>query len=327
MDHAVVPATPLVVPIVGTVEREIPRVALYTAAATDEQLIEVWLRTKRSSETRRAYRRDVRAFLDFAGVPMHGLVLDHVLAYADYLATPRDGEEHVYRASTQARKLSCIKSLLTFAQRAGYLTHNVGAAVTGPAIEQRLAERILPEAQVQRMIALEPEPRNHALIRLSYATGGRVSEVCRLKVRNLSARMDAKTGREAGQVTLFGKGGKTRAVPVSPDTWANLQTLIRDSGPDDPVFRSRKSRHNGKSTGGHISPSHAWRIVRTAALRAGIAESVSPHWLRHAHASHALDRGAPLHLVRDTLGHSSISTTDRYTHARRSEGSSQYLPV
>lgn len=70
-----------------------------------------------------------------------------------------------------------------------------------------------------------------------------------------------------------------------------------------------------------------WRIVRRAAKRAGIDKEVSCHWLRHAHASHALDRGAPIHLVQATLGHSSISTTGRYLHARPTESSSSYLPV
>ncbi|MDQ3604870.1 MAG: hypothetical protein M3418_01570, partial [Gemmatimonadota bacterium] len=81
-----------------------------------------------------------------------------------------------------------------------------------PPVENRLAERILGEAQVQRIIALEPSPCNHALIRLFYATGGRVSELCRIKARDLRPRRDRRTGRDAGQVTLFGKGGKTRAV-------------------------------------------------------------------------------------------------------------------
>jgi site-specific recombinase XerD len=67
------------------------------------------------------------------------------------------------------------------------------------------------------------------------------------------------------------------------------------------------------------------RIVKKAAARAGIKKPVSPHWMRHAHASHALERGAPIHLVQATLAHSSISTTGRYLHARPSDSSSRYL--
>ena len=68
------------------------------------------------------------------------------------------------------------------------------------------------------------------------------------------------------------------------------------------------------------------RIVYAAAKKAGLAQKVSPHWMRHAHASHALDRSAPIHLVQATLGHASVSTTGRYLHARPSESSSFYLP-
>ena len=69
------------------------------------------------------------------------------------------------------------------------------------------------------------------------------------------------------------------------------------------------------------------RIVKAAAARAGLSAAVSAHWLRHAHASHALDRGAPIHLVQATLGHSSVATTGRYLHARPNDSSSRYLVV
>ena len=67
--------------------------------------------------------------------------------------------------------------------------------------------------------------------------------------------------------------------------------------------------------------------MKRAAARAGIDLPVSPHWFRHAHASHALDRGAPIHLVQATLGHASIATTGRYLHARPRDSSSRYLPL
>jgi site-specific recombinase XerD len=83
------------------------------------------------------------------------------------------------------------------------------------------------------------------------------------------------------------------------------------------VFRSAR--------GGHLDASQVHRIVKAAAARAGLAPAVSAHWLRHAHASHALDRGAPIHLVQATLGHASVATTGRYLHARPQDSSSRYL--
>ena len=80
-------------------------------------------------------------------------------------------------------------------------------------------------------------------------------------------------------------------------------------------------------TGGHLDPSAVHRIVKAAAKRAGISAEASAHWLRHAHASHSLERGAPIHLVQATLGHASVATTGRYLHARPSDSSARYLGV
>ena len=106
---------------------------------------------------------------------------------------------------------------------------------------------------------------------------------------------------------------------LPPSIWQDLMALSVDRQPSVPVFRSQR--------GGHLDTSQAWRIVRAAARRDGLIAPVSPHWLRHAHASHAMDRGAPLHLVAATLGHASVATTGRYLHARPSDSSARYLAV
>lgn len=180
-------------------------------------------------------------------------------------------------------------------------------------LNQRRPERILDETDVLRMVALEPHPRNRTILLTLYAGGFRVSEVCSLKWSDLQQR------DSAGQITAFGKGGKTRTVLMPESVWNGLMSLRGDAKEDAPVFRSRK--------GGHLDESQVWRIVRKASERARIDKDVSCHWLRHSHASHALDRGAPIHLVQATLGHSSISTTGRYLHARPTESSGKYLKV
>jgi site-specific recombinase XerD len=108
-------------------------------------------------------------------------------------------------------------------------------------------------------------------------------------------------------------------VLLTVATWRELEATRGDAGPDEPVFASQK--------GGPLSPVQAWRVVKAAAKRAGIEGDVSPHWLRHAHASHALDRGAPIHLVQATLGHADLRTTSKYTHARPTDSSSRYLGI
>ncbi len=106
---------------------------------------------------------------------------------------------------------------------------------------------------------------------------------------------------------------------LSQGTWEVLSAIRGDAGEDGPVYVSRK--------GSPLSTSQAFRIVRAAARRAGVEKDVSPHWLRHCHGSHALDRGAAVHLVQATLGHSSVATTGRYLHARPTESSSKYLAI
>lgn len=213
--------------------------------------------------------------------------------------------------SSVYRSMSAVKSLFAFGHRLGYLTFDVASPLRLPAQRDRLSERILDETDVIRMIALEGMPRNKAILLTLYAGGFRVAELCSLKWSDLQNR------DTAGQMTVFGKGSKTRSVRIPSPVWNAVQSLRNDARESDPVFRSRKR--------GHLDESQVWRIVRKASKRAGIEKEVSCHWLRHAHASHALDRGAPIHLVQATLGHSSISTTGRYLHARPTESSSSYL--
>ena len=124
------------------------------------------------------------------------------------------------------------------------------------------------------------------------------------------------------RITVLGKGSVTRSIRIPASVWRlviGLKPADMDVG--DAVFRSRKKKAGG------LQPLAVLRIVRAAAQRAGIEAAVSPHWLRHAHASHALDRGAPIHLVQATLGHASINTTGRYLHARPNDSSSRFLPL
>jgi len=111
-------------------------------------------------------------------------------------------------------------------------------------------------------------------------------------------------------------------------TWGEVMSLkTKESGPDEFVFQSRQSWSSKGKEDRRMDESSVNRIVKAAAKRAGITGSVSPHWMRHAHATHALERGAPITLVQDTLGHKSMETTAKYTHVRPNASSSQFLGV
>jgi integrase/recombinase XerD len=306
-----------------------PQESVLPDDTSDDQLIAMWLHDK-SDSTQQEYTRDIQQFREYVSVPLKRLTLPDLQAYSDELKLLD------IKPATIARRLKSIKSLLSFAQRTGYIRFNIGTVVKVPKLKKTLAERIMTDAQVFTMLAKEANPRNHALLRLLYASGIRVSEVCDLCWEDVQPRGDT------GQITVFGKGEKTRTILLTPDTYSELLTLHHDSASGAPVFRSRGGA-SGKA-GRKLDPSQVTRIVEAAACRAGIAvftetvivegkqvqrkrSRVSPHWLRHAHASHALDNGASIAVVKETLGHESIETTAGYTHVRPGISSAQYLKI
>ena len=273
----------------------------------DAQLIQLWLHGL-SEHTERAYRHDTQLFSDFVRKPIREVTLHDVQSFADHLKTLKLAPTSTYAM------LSRIKSLFAYAMRLGYIQFDVAKALRRKKPKDKLNQRILAEKAVQQLIAGETRPRNKLMLQLFYHAGPRNSELATLKWSDLQER-----GDQGGQVTFYGKGGKTRTVLIDPALWSLLMASRRpDATDDDPVF---VSRHGGKIDEGQIR-----RIVKAAAARAGLTKKVSPHWLRHCHASHALRRGATLRVIQETLGHENIATTSQYLHAMPDESSSTFLP-
>lgn len=275
--------------------------SLVPQATSDMQLIELWLHG-RAGETQHAYARDVARFLDFANKPMRLVTLGDMQDFADSLAN--------MAVTSQARALAAVKSLWAFGARLHYLPTDVGAALRKPGVPNILAERILAEDEVQRLLS-KLSGRNYLIALVLYNTGLRISELCGLKWRNLHQHGDA------GVLTVVGKGAKARAVPLSQRVYALLLATRTGVGVDSPIFLSRK--------GGHLDTSAVERIISQAGKDAGIAGKVSPHWLRHSCASHAAYKGAPIHLIQQQLGHESMRTTGQYLHTRPGDCLGNYL--
>ena len=304
---------------VGFAKHDTRALAPVAQVGGDQQLVDLWLHG-RSPHTQRAYSTDAANFLSFVRKPLRTVTVGDVQAWMDSLG-------HLAPAS-RARKISSVKSLFGFGHRLGYLPFDVGRVVKRPKLKDTLAERILSESDVHKLFVTAEQPparrrtpsqeararRNYVLLRLLYAAGLRVDEIAHLAWRDLRERGDA------GQVTAYGKGGRTRVVLLPACVWDELRS-IRDGAPQDaPVFASR-------THGGFLTTTQVRRLVYAAASAAGLDERPSPHWLRHAHATHALERGAASHLVQATLGHASVATTGRYLHARPTDSSARYLPV
>lgn len=241
--------------------------ARVSTGLTDAEVIELWLLRQPSPHTQSCYQRDINRLLKWTGKPLAETSAVDLARFAKSLA------DTGLAPLSWGRTVAAVRSLFGFAQQIGYCL-NTATALDLPRTESRLAERIVAEDDVQRMIEREPNRRNRVLLSLLYVTGLRVSEACGLRWRNVQRR------GEAGQVTVFGKGRRTRSVLLPAGVWAEVAALRGTAAHDAPVFASR--------SGKHLDRSRVLRIVRSAKERAEIAANVTTHWLRHAHASHGL---------------------------------------
>lgn len=286
--------------------------------AQDSTIVREWLRSKRSPHTQRAYLQDITLFYEQVGKPLDQVTLTDLQDYADYLR-----DEKRLEVSTRARMLAAVKSLLTFAKNTGRSRFNVGTALQLPQGKDTLAQRILSQAQVQRMLYVAEKSgneRNHVMLLLLYGSGIRCAELCNLQW------MDVQETSTGGQITVLGKRQKTRSIALHPTVWQALQAFRpRDVKPEAYVFQSRQiSRRAGKLSR-RLSEVQVWRIVTTIAKKAGI--KASTHWLRHAHATHAMEKNTPLKVIQETLGHADLRTPSRYQHVRPETSSSLALDL
>lgn len=279
--------------------------SLLTRVSSDQKLIQMWLHGRPSS-TQEAYGRDVQHFLDFINKPLPQISLEHLQNYATYLHCQN------YKERTITRKINAIKSLFSFATKLNYVRFNVAAALRLQKTEHTIAHRILPQREILKLINAAAPGRDRALLKLLYATGMRISEACGLNWQDFIERDDGEM-----QVAILGKGGKRRVVLLPASVWCEIEGLRNHSDMSTPVFRSTRSNRLDRTA--------AHRIIKAAALKAGINPKASAHWFRHANASHALARGASIALVKESLGHSSIAVTDVYIHANPKDSTGNYL--
>lgn len=272
-----------------------------------------------ADNTLQAYRRDLEGFVAFlarAGRTLSRARTDDVGAY---LRTLSDAG---LAPSTRARQLSAIRQLFKFLAMEGVITDDPSHGVGGPRRGRRLP-KTLSVAEVDRLLEAARQRiapahgrekvralRLHALLEVLYATGMRVSELVTLPRSVLVG--------DARVLIIKGKGGRERLVPLNGAARAALEAYLgvgQEPAPD--VARMLPSPWLFASRGaeGHITRQRLGQELKALAEEAGLDPArVSPHVLRHAFASHLLDRGADLRAVQQLLGHADISTTQIYTH-------------
>jgi integrase/recombinase XerD len=266
-----------------------------------------------SANTLEAYRRDLESFgrsLSARGQSPFSAGPDDIRAHMSALADAGQAP------SSRSRALSSIRQLFRFLEAEAMRPDNPAERLKAPKSRRGLP-KILSVAEVDRLLAAArrlseaPDPaerlkglRLSAMLEMLYATGLRVSELVSLPARALAG--------DDRLITVRGKGGRERLVPLTPAARQALAAYL-----DADTTRDRRGRWLFPSRGesGHVTRQHVGQELKELALAAGLDPvRVSPHVLRHAFASHLLDRGADLRTVQQLLGHADISTTEIYTH-------------
>ncbi len=252
--------------------------------------------------TRRAYANAyVRARRFFPGVPLDQV--DELLA-AEVVAQLEVG----YEPSTVYTTYYALRDLWGHLARHGLVADNPWAQVRIRKPKDRRAERILTEEEIRRLVDAAANRRQAAYVRFLYATGLRVAESVSVTWRDIHA-----DGSGRHLLTVYGKGGKTRQVEL-PERIFALLVLLRGPGrqPAERLwpFGARRAR----------------QLLAAISRRADLGKAPSPHWLRHAHITHALRHGAPITTVQATAGHARLETTLHYVHLEPGESSSSFVP-
>lgn len=263
-----------------------------------------------SPATVEAYGRDLAAFARFAADRQVGEVAGvrplHVLDFLVKLT--EDG----LSARSQARKLIALRQLFSFLKRERILEINPTEDVDLPRFGRRLPD-FLSLDEVERLIA-QPDRksprglRDGAMLETLYATGLRVSELIRLRLRDVNF--------DAGYLLAFGKGRKERLVPIGEVALTSLRSYLELARPAFAHGRTTEAlflTHHGRA----MTRQGFWKLIGRYARAAGIRKAISPHKLRHSFATHLVERGADLRAVQAMLGHADIGTTEIYTHLSR----------
>ncbi|TVR28138.1 MAG: site-specific tyrosine recombinase XerD [Balneolaceae bacterium] len=263
-----------------------------------------------------SYENDLKRYLHFVShdlkiMNLGGITLQHIETYLGELT------ELGLSVSTIARNISSIRSFHEFAVVEQFAEANPAELIELPKKARKLPE-VLDAVEVEQIIN-EADRTTHAGIRDAailetlYASGMRVSELTDLEMDRLFF--------EIGFIRVIGKGNKERLVPVGEIAQQAIEHYIETARkafikPKNPG--KTKNRLFLNQRGGPLTRMSVWNIVNKYAMKADIKKNVSPHIFRHSFATHLLEGGADLRAVQEMLGHSSILTTEIYTHVDRS---------
>jgi len=284
----------------------------------DEKIkdFEIFLRFERnfSENTLDAYVRDIRklkeyAEEDLANVGPDSIGYDNLQEYIFNLSKQKFSER------SQARWISSIKAFFRFLLEDEFREDNPAALLEGPKLGLYLPDT-LSLVDINKIIsAIEVNSdlgkRNQCIVEVLYGCGLRVSELIDLKISNINFKEQ--------YIKVNGKGNKTRFVPLADYTAELLGSYITDTRSKSKINKKYEDTLFLNSRGTSMSRVIVFLIIKELTDKAGVSKKISPHTFRHSFATHLLQNGADLRYIQEMLGHSSITTTEIYTHLKTEE--------
>ena len=249
-----------------------------------------------SMHTLRSYRNDLSEFEDWLKEYMKITDIESVTRrnVRDFLGSLG---KYGYERSSISRKTSSLKSFFKFLVKEGITERNPAIDIKYPKPKRKLPSFLSPE-QMERILDGNLSKRDRAIIELLYGTGMRASELCSLNVRDIDFPNET--------VRVKGKGDKERILPLTRKAGSAMKDYACTRIKDSPLFLNRFAKR--------LSQRGLQRIVGKYIRTVAEVTKSSPHTIRHTFATHLLDAGCDLRTIQELLGHSSISTTQIYTH-------------
>ncbi len=271
-----------------------------------------------SDNTVAAYRRDLNRYLGWLTrksiLSFDAVSATDIAEYQIWLSSGDDNQPGLAAASV-ARGIVAVRNLHAFLVDEQVTPDNPAATIPAPQIPQRLPHTLTVDEVAQLLQAPSRDTitgiRDAVLLELLYGTGARVSEIVHLDVDDVASVID----HPGAGLRLIGKGDKERIVPLGSYARDALRTYLVRSRPSL-ITKSRQPSPALilNNRGNRLSRQSAWLILQECAERAQLRQKISPHSLRHSFATHMLDGGADVRVVQEILGHSSVTTTQIYTH-------------
>lgn len=284
----------------------------------DEKIkdFEIFLRFERnfSDNTLDAYVRDIKKLKDYAEEDLANVGPDSI-GYENLQEYIFNLSKQKFSERSQARWISSIKAFFKFLLEDEYREDNPAALLEGPKLGLYLPDTLSLQ-DINRIIAAievntDLGKRNQCIIEVLYGCGLRVSELIDLKISNINFKEQ--------YIKVHGKGNKTRFVPLADYTAELLESYIKEVRSKGKINKKYEDTLFLNSRGTSMSRVIVFLIIKELTDKAGVNKKISPHTFRHSFATHLLQNGADLRYIQEMLGHSSITTTEIYTHLKTEE--------